>query len=218
MRYILVANGSIMHGPAVDAVLAAYHDEPTAVIGVDGGSNYLALLHLTPSLIVGDLDSIYPETLQRYQSIGVEIHAYPPAKDETDLELALFEAASRDAHWIRILAASGERLDQTIANIYLLGIPQLDHIDARIVSGKQNLWLMNAGEHKLTGEIGDTISLIPFAGDAEGITTYGLEYPLKNESLRQGPARGVSNVIVDTDATVSLKSGKLLVVHTIGKA
>ena len=46
-----------------------------------------------------------------------------------------------------------------------------------------------------SGAPGSTVSLLPFGGDADGVTTDGLVYPLADESLALGSARGVSNVI-----------------------
>ena len=66
----------------------------------------------------------------------------------------------------------------------------------------------------LRGQAGDTVSLLPFNGDAHGIETAGLEYPLRNESLFVGPARGVSNVMLAGEATVALQAGMLLCVVT----
>ena len=55
-------------------------------------------------------------------------------------------------------------------------------------------------------------------GAAEGIRTENLYYPLKNETLRFGPARGISNVLTSSEARVWLEAGLLLVVHTLGRA
>jgi thiamine pyrophosphokinase len=65
----------------------------------------------------------------------------------------------------------------------------------------------------LQGRPGDTLSLLPLAGDARGVTTSGLEYPLDNETLRFAATRGVSNTLLGTTATVQLTAGLLLVVH-----
>jgi thiamine pyrophosphokinase len=148
----------------------------------------------------------------------VEILRYPPAKNETDLELALLEALRRGARWLRIIGGMGGRLDQSYGNILLLSIPQLAGIDARYVSSMQTLWLVGPGTHELDGNVQDTISLLPFTNDVFGITTQGLRYPLINETLRIGPSRGMSNVIDSLPASVSFTDGFLLIVHTIGRA
>jgi thiamine pyrophosphokinase len=66
----------------------------------------------------------------------------------------------------------------------------------------------------VNGERGDFVSLHPLALVAEGVTTEGLEYPLADEPLLQGPARGLSNVMTGDVATIHARSGRLLVVHT----
>jgi thiamine pyrophosphokinase len=52
----------------------------------------------------------------------------------------------------------------------------------------------------------------------EGIVTHGLYYPLEHEALRLGPARGVSNVLTERRATVTIRSGILLVMHQLSLA
>jgi thiamine pyrophosphokinase len=217
-KAILVAGGQTESGTAVSVVLDEARTTQYVIVGVDGGTDAALALDLSPTLVIGDMDSISPYILATVEAQHIEIIRHPPEKDETDLELALMEVVQRGATWIRILGAIGNRLDQTIANIYLLGLPILDGIDVKLVAGEQTTWLIGVGKHQLAGKIGDTISLIPFNIDAQGITTNGLKYPLKNETLSLGPARGVSNVIISPKPTVTINQGQLLVVHTIGRA
>ncbi len=217
MQTVIVANGSLIHGPAVDKALRLAI-KGAFTIAVDGGGNHTRQLGILPSLVIGDLDSITPANLNAYEEQGIEVLRFRPDKDETDLELALIEAVERGATWIRVLAAVGDRLDQTIANIYLLALPQLSGLDVRIVDGWQTMWLWSPGEHYIFGNAGDTVSLIPFDGNVTDIHTEGLTYPLKGETLYIGPARGISNVLEQVSATVRFATGKLLVIHTVGRA
>jgi len=66
----------------------------------------------------------------------------------------------------------------------------------------------------IEGGTGDGISLIPLGGEVQDITTQDLQYPLKNEDLQLGPAKGVSNVISGSDPRVEFGTGNLLIVHT----
>lgn len=214
MATLIFANGDLNDGPAVQEALAA----ADFVIAADGGAEHVLRLGLPLSLVIGDMDSILPTTLKTLSQRGVEIQTFPPEKNETDLELALLEAARRDCASIRIIGALGDRLDQTLANIYLLGLPQLAGCDARLVSGKQTIWLVAEGSYPLMGSPGDTISLIPMGGSVTGIVTQGLAYPLNDETLYFGPARGISNVVADAQPRIRVASGLLMVVHTIGRA
>ena len=64
----------------------------------------------------------------------------------------------------------------------------------------------------MRGQPGDTLSIIPLRGDARGITTQGLEYPLDRGSLLFGATRGISNVLLHQIASVTLEDGLLLCV------
>ena len=217
-KTVIIANGDINPGAAVDRIRALIGLEGAPVIAADGGADNALQLGLRPQIVVGDMDSILPDTLATLIEDGAEIFRFSHAKDETDLELALFEAVHRGAKWIRIIGAMGGRIDQTMGNVQLLSHPDLNHVDARLVSGGQTLWLAEPGTHQVMGEVGDTISLLPFHGDVTGIVTEGLEYPLNHETLYLGPARGMSNVICRKPARVTFDSGVLTIVHTVGRA
>jgi thiamine pyrophosphokinase len=58
------------------------------------------------------------------------------------------------------------------------------------------------------------VSLLPHGGDVTGISTQGLRYPLVDEPLVVGPARGLSNVRTAANASVRVRAGRLLIVET----
>jgi thiamine pyrophosphokinase len=72
--------------------------------------------------------------------------------------------------------------------------------------------------HAIRGPVGSIVSLLPAGGDARGITTTGLQYPLHGEDLPHGTSRGVSNVLDATTASVVLEAGTLVVVQPEGGA
>lgn len=217
MRALVFANGDLNGGPAVQRALAEAGDA-ARVIAADGGARLALACDRVPSIVVGDMDSLSESEIAAFQARGSSFRRFPAAKDETDLELALMAAAELGATWIRVLGAVGDRIDQTLANIMLLTLDVLAGRDVRLVAGRQTLWLVGPGDHALDGAPGDTISLIPLAGDAVGVRTRGLAYPLQGETLRFGPARGVSNVIAAAEARIRIAEGTLVVVHTAGRA
>jgi thiamine pyrophosphokinase len=66
----------------------------------------------------------------------------------------------------------------------------------------------------LSGDPGDLATLLPIGGDAAGVTTKGLHWPLEGATLRMGRSRGLSNSIASLPAYVFLERGALLVVET----
>lgn len=122
---------------------------------------------------------------------------------------------------IVICAALGGRADHMLANVLLLARPELAGMKVVIAQGQAHLRVLRGDETPqereghlvLTGVPGDFLSLLPIGGDAQGVTTRGLAYPLRNETLWLGQARGMSNVFEDRIAEIWLRSGFLLVVH-----
>ncbi len=213
---LIFANGDLNPGIMVQRALSLLPD--AYVIAADGGAISAVESGIQPHLIIGDMDSINPESLENLQAQGTEIRRYPVEKDLTDLELALLAAAERDAEIIRVLGALGGRLDHTLSNIYLLALPELSGRDVRLVAGNQEAWLMPPGETNISGLKGDTLSLVPLNGTVEGVETENLYYPLRAETLKFGPARGVSNVMTADRVTIRSRRGELLIIHTVGKA
>ena len=217
MLALVFANGDLNPGPLVDRALAAA-DETSLWVAADGGALHAEELGAPLQTVIGDMDSLSEADLARLEARGATLRRYPPAKNETDLELALLYVVERGAERVVVIGALGGRLDQTLANVLLLTRPELAGRDIRLVAGQQVAWLLTPGVHPIAGTPGDTLSLVPLGGDALGVATDGLEYPLRRETLAFGPARGVSNVFAASQASVRLESGLLLAIHTLGKA
>lgn len=193
--------------------LRPYFTDATAVIAADGGSEHVLALGQWPDVVVGDLDSLAAETRAKLAGHGVLMVKHPAEKNETDLELALLYAAAHYAEReILVFGVLGGRLDQTLANILLLAHPALRHKRVRLVEKYQRAWLVY-DQTNIEGQVGDTISLIPLGGAVHIAHTTHLKWPLENEILSFGPARGVSNVLTAAQATVTLQSGQLLCIH-----
>jgi thiamine pyrophosphokinase len=161
------------------------------------------------------MDSLADDERARLEGLGCHFVVHPRAKDETDLELALTYAAGQGAKEIVILGALGGRLDHTLANLLLLTLPDLEKLPVRIVGGDEEIYLVQSGGTvALEGGAGDLISLLPLGGDVQGVTTGGLAWALRSETLHFGFSRGVSNEMTGSTAHVEVERGYLLVVHT----
>ena len=182
------------------------------LVAADGGALPLLRAGVAPSIAIGDMDSIGEDGLAELAARAVELRRYPREKDETDLELALLHAAAAGANEIDVLGALGGRWDHTLANVALLALPELRGRRVRLLADGQTLFAVRDAA-AIEGRRGDTVSLIPLAGAARGVTTAGLLYPLQDATLSFERARGVSNVLIEPPGRVSLREGLLLVVH-----
>lgn len=207
-RVVIFANGSLPAPPR----LRSFLQEGDILLGADGGTRHILALGLKPHAVVGDFDSLSPQILDFLSTQGVRLHRYPADKDETDLELTLRHALEYRPRAIRIVAALGDRLDQTLGNLALLTAPWLEGFDVRLEDGVEEVFFVHT-EAAIQGAIGETVSLIPWGGAAEGIFTEGLRWALRGETLYPYRTRGISNELVQPQAQIRLTRGSLLVVH-----
>lgn len=174
------------------------------LIGVDGGTKHIFKLGLKPDMIIGDLDSIKAIPKDK------PVLKFPIDKDKTDTELALEYVVKLGYKEVILTGFLGRRLDHMLSNLMLLAsIP----IKISIIEGDQELFFCQ-DNLKINGKKNDLVSLIPLLGDCQGITTVGLKWGLQVRNLQAGSSLGVSNVMLSKSASVSLKKGCLLVIHT----
>lgn len=206
LRAVIFANGDLAFPEA-----ARHEIRPEDwVLAADGGVRHVLALGLSPDLVVGDLDSLTPETRRRLEAGETAFLPFPAEKDATDLELALRHAAAQGASEALVFGAVGSRWDQTLANLLLPALESLAGLRVTFRDGPQEACLLRGGEERtFHGRPGDTLSLLPLAGDAVGVTTEGLRYPLREGTLRFGASRGVSNELTAATATVRLRQGLL---------
>ncbi len=206
MRAVIVANGILNNS------LSKLKDEDI-VIAVDGGYRHCRNLNIRPVIVIGDLDSLTPEELGEIRTAGIPLSRHPVHKDQTDMELAMDHAIELGADSMLVYAALGARWDMTLSNIMILASPLLRRCHVRIFDGNQEICLLRDKEEKhFTGNIGDTLSLIPLNKDVKGVSTRGLKYRLDCEPLHLSSTRGISNVFCEKTASVYLEEGLLLCV------
>jgi thiamine pyrophosphokinase len=180
------------------------------VVAADKGLEHALALGLEVSLAVGDFDSAAPEAAAAAEDAGTRIERHPHAKDATDLELALDAAAALGPARILVLAGTGGRLDHELSLLLLLGSERYSGIEIDALVGSAQIHVVR-GSRVLQGTPGELVSLLPL-GRAAGVTTEGLAYPLRDETLEPGSSRGVSNVFEAETARVSVVGGVLLAI------
>lgn len=182
--------------------------EPTLVVAADSGYDRAVAAGFRVDVLIGDLDSLETELIPNH----VIVERYPEEKDATDLELALAKVVGEHPQRVIVVGGGGGRLDHEFANAGLM-------CSSRWASVDELDWLTDRGwahvvhrRRTFHGDVGKTISLIPFGGDVSDVTTRGLKWELSNELLIQGETRGVSNEFASPVAEVVVGTGTLLVV------
>ena len=212
MRAFIVADSPVARQP-----IHLAPQEGDFVVAADLGAQHALAWGWPVHLLVGDLDSLPAETTVALIGQGVEIVRVPAAKDQTDTELALAAALARGPDEVIICGALSERVDHLLTNVLLLAHPSLQRLNVSLVDGPETVRLaqtdLSPETVVLVGAAGDIVSLLPYGSDVEGVRTDNLLYPLRAETLHLGEARGVSNVMTDARADVSLARGRLLVIH-----
>lgn len=209
-RIIIFANGNLTQPDRLRALL-----RPTdRIFCADGGTRHALTLGLTPDVIIGDLDSLPPDIAAQMETAGVDIRRYPVRKDETDLELALRAALAENPTEIVLLTALGGRLDQMLANILLLTRPEYAAVSLSLFDGDCQAMLLRSHQAiSLTGQPGDTLSLIPLTPMVNRVTLTGVEWPLDRATLSMGSTLTVSNAFAEPMVSVQIGEGLVLVVH-----
>jgi thiamine pyrophosphokinase len=219
LHAILVGDGDVPARAALDAAWPGWDAGAALIVAADGGATKALAAGLAPDLVVGDADSLGPAGLAAVRAAGIPVELAAVAKDESDLELAVLAAIARGATRLTILGAmGGPSFDHAMANVWLLAHSALAGRTAILLGASARVRLLDATSAPasvvLAGDPGDLVSLFPFGADAGGVATDGLAYPLRDEPLGFGPARGLSNVRSGPEARVSLRVGRLLVVET----
>jgi len=214
MRAVIFINGTIDDY----ATFASWIAADDYLVAADGGARHCLALGLRLDAVVGDFDSLEPVLVEQLAAAGVLIDRHPVAKAQTDLELAIEFALHQGATEILLMGAVGDRLDQTLANLLILA--QREWLATlTLVERNQLAQLVRPGQTLiLQAQVGDTVSILPVSDTVTGITYTGMRYPLINATLHLGSTRGISNEVAATPATVTITTGRLLVIQTLANA
>ena len=203
MTTIIFSGGTPPHPGIISLLPADRH-----VIAADSGMDHALALGIEVDLLVGDLDSVQPESIP----LAKKVERHPWDKDVTDLELALLSALDRGEPTL-VIAGGGGRLDHLAAEYAVLASPRWASLDLQIWMGPNLLLPVHSGQcRSVEGAYGATVTLLAVAGPATGVTTTGLRWALDDATLLPDTTRGVSNVLIEPLATIEVREGVVVVI------
>ena len=173
------------------------------IIAVDSGVEHIFKLSLDPNTLIGDLDSISENSLDKVKKNGVDIIAFNSNKDQTDFELALNYLEGVEKSIIYIIGGESGEIDHLLS-IFLL-IPSKSFFeniiwvygDKRIIF-RQNL--------KLNVQKMSKFSIIPLS-DLSNLSIDGAEWNLENKNIQFGETTTLRNVANKDEINVNCDKG-----------
>ena len=188
------------------------------IVAVDAGYAHLQAIGVTPTLVVGDFDSL------GFVPSDIPTVRFPEEKDDSDLGLALDWCADNDIDSVSVYGAFAGRLDHTFAAIQTMaGFALGMHRAVRGISDTAQLVVVPGG-HRLLMPGADqgldfcvlpkeqlTVSVISLSDCSRGVTIQGMKYELGGGDLTNCCSLGLSNELIGNDASVSLAEGCVLV-------
>ena len=211
---VVVIGGGTLHQRARAAV------PPDAlVIAADSGLDVALEAGMTPSVLVGDLDSVSAGGLAWAERHRIPIERHPADKAATDTELALRRAttvggAVGGAARLLLVCAMGDRLDHAIGALAALGsapLSRFEAIDAWF--GETEMRVVHPGRRTiLRGAPGSTFSLVALHGTCRGVHVSPARWPLSDATLEPASTLGISNEIVSRPAEVRVGDGVVTVI------
>ena len=213
MKFLIVSGGSLNKEFVTKVVGQGRYDR---ILAADSGMNALYAAAVTPDIIIGDFDSADKKILAFFQqNKEIDFCTLNPEKDDTDTEFAIRESIRRGADSITIIGGTGTRLDHVLGNISLLGIGLEEGVRMELLDAHNRICMI---DHSVTlkkkEQYGNYLSLIPYNGNVTGVTLKGLKYPLHDYTMGGFNSLGISNEIVDDEASIELTSGLLLVIES----
>lgn len=214
MDYLIFTGGSI------DPVFAADYLKKNRfqrILAVDKGIETADRLHIPVDVLLGDFDSASEGVLEEYfNRPGLQVVRHNPIKDQTDTELAVRYALEHHASAIHILGGTGTRIDHMLGTIHSMK-PALDQkVECVIVDSHNRIRLLGPGCHRIKRQelFGGFLSLIPLTEQVTGVNLTGMKYPLTDAVFTIGNSLGISNEVVDEEASVAFRDGILVQIES----
>ena len=173
------------------------------IIAVDSGVEHLFKLSLDPNTLIGDLDSISENSLDKVKKNGVDIIAFNSNKDQTDFELALNYLEVVENSIIYIIGGESGEIDHLLS-IFLL-IPSKSFFENIIwVYGDKKIIFRQ--KLKLNLKKMSKFSIIPLS-DLSNLSIDGAEWNLENKNIQFGETTTLRNVANKDEINVNCDTG-----------
>jgi thiamine pyrophosphokinase len=206
-KAILVVNGRKPSKKIIEKLLKINY---STMIAADGGANFLYEMGIIPDIIIGDLDSVSEVTSQKIKKPTLLIKLM--RQSDTDVEKAIKYLIKNKFTHVALIGVDGNRIDHLLGNLSI-GLKYFKRIVINIISGKSIISFVGSSTIISTKK-DDEISIFSFEENGI-ISSQGLKYSLDGLSLLFGQQDSISNIALNSEMKLDIKSGKFMVVRPL---
>lgn len=176
-----------------------------STVAVDGGYRFFKMIKKNPDFLIGDFDSI---RLPKNLSLNTEVITFDKRKDKTDGHLAIEYCVKTNPSKIIVVNPAIGQIDHLLGNLFLIQNKQIsDWVknggELRMISSKFQMLALIDGQYSFTNCQGCPVSVIPMSNQIT-LTTSGMDYNVKNLTVKTGDTVSFRNKIVSSRAKIEI--------------
>jgi len=181
----------------------------TEIIGVDNGAMHLFNRSLTPTTVLGDLDSIESSLLKKIKIMDIDLINYETDKDKTDFELSLNNIDNPKEKNIYLIGGEGGEVDHLFSIFSLIINYEFAENLTWFYKDKTIIFKTNVS---IKMELGSNFSIIPIT-QLESLTITGAKWDVNKIDVKPGSTKTLRNISISDEVTINCKNGLFSVIY-----
>ena len=179
------------------------------IIGVDNGTAHLFDRYITPTKVLGDLDSITPTLLEKVKNLNIDLIRYEPDKNKTDFELSLDSINEPNEKNIYIIGGEEGEIDHLFSIFSLITNYDFCTNVTWLYKDKTIIFRNNVS---IFLDKGTKFSILPITR-LMSLTISGAKWNLNEEKIEAGSSRTLRNESADNQIMISCSEGLFSVIY-----
>ena len=181
----------------------------TQIIGVDNGAMHLFNRSLTPTTVLGDLDSIESSLLKKIKIMDIDLINYETDKDKTDFELSLNNIDNPNEKNIYLIGGEGGEIDHLFSIFSLIINYEFAENLTWFYKDKTIIFKTNVS---VKMELGSNFSIIPIT-QLESLTITGAKWDVNKIDVKPGSTKTLRNISISDEVTINCEDGLFSVIY-----
>ncbi len=181
----------------------------TEIIGVDSGAMHLFNRSITPTTVLGDLDSIESSLLKKIKTMDIDLIKYEADKDKTDFELSLNNIDNPSEKNIYLIGGEGGEIDHLFSIFSLIINYEFAENLTWFYKDKTIIFKTNVS---IKMELGSNFSIIPIT-QLESLTIIGAKWEVNKIDVKPGSTKTLRNISISDEVTINCEDGLFSVIY-----